>query len=425
MTSSPSTRSLLFGRGSLSIYLPSLLIAIGEGAILPTLPSTATALGANLALAGLISGLIMIGEVVGDIPSGWVVSRFGENTSMIGGSVVIAAGVVMCLTAQNLALFAAGVALIGVATAVFALARHSLITTTTPLAVRARALSLLGGTFRAGYFVGPFIAAAVIPIAGTQAVFIIPLVACVATVVALAVLPDPASLPDRGVILHAAGPSDTADAATASITPTAAAQTVTGGRDGLFATLWSFRRTLAQMGSGALIIGLLRSSRQAILPLWAVHLNIDASHTAIIVGIAGAVDFALFYSSGQIMDRFGRAWSAVPSLLGLGLGHIALAFATDTPSFTIVAIALSIANGVGSGILMTLGADLAPRDDPAPFLGAWRFFSDTGSAAAPFLIAGLTAAVSLALPAVAIGALGVGGAALMARYIPRYVPRVR
>lgn len=405
-------RTLLFSRGSLSVYLPSFLVATGEGAILPTLPVTATDLGAGIALAGLVTGLILIGEVIGDLPSGWVVSRLGENHSMITGAAVMLAGALLCLCANTLVLFSAGVFLMGLSTAVFALARHTLLTVTVPTDIRARALSLLGGTFRAGYFLGPFIAAAVIAVSGTQMVFLIPIVACATTVVVLLILPDPAVVGYAGATPVRVHPEPTG-VRTSQSAP---------ARRGLFRTIHEYWGKLARMGTGAIAIGLLRPSRQTILPLWAVHLNLDAAHTSLIMGVAGAVDFALFYTSGQIMDRFGRAWSAVPSLIGLGLLHIALPLSGDIVSFSAIAILMSVANGIGSGILMTLGADLAPRDDPAPFLGAWRFFGDSGNAAAPFIISGLTAVAGLALPAVAVGALGLGGAILMARFIPRFVP---
>lgn len=140
-----------------------------------------------------------------------------------------------------------------------------------------------------------------------------------------------------------------------------------------------------------------------------MSIGISDANTALLIGIAGGVDFALFYASGQIMDRFGRLWSAVPSMVGLGLGYLVLAFTPDLPTsvqwFIGVAMFMSVANGVGSGILMTLGADLAPREDPAPS-SAWRFTGDAGSAASPLLIAALTSAASLA---VASGVMGCSG----------------
>jgi hypothetical protein len=93
------------------------------------------------------------------------------------------------------------------------------------------------------------------------------------------------------------------------------------------------------------------------------------------------------------------------------------------PWFVAIAVFLAVANGTGSGILMTFGADLAPRHDPAPFLGAYRFTGDAGNALAPLAVAALTAAVSIAFAAGALGMVGLAGAALLARWVPRYLPR--
>ncbi len=149
--------------------------------------------------------------------------------------------------------------------------------------------------------------------------------------------------------------------------------------------------------------------------------------TALIIGIAGALDFALFYTSGQVMDRFGRLAAAVPSLIGLGLGHVMLAVTHDLPGavtwFIAAAMLLALSNGFGSGLLMTLGADLADRSNPAPFLGAWRFTTNLGGASSPLLIAGITAVASLSLAAGVVGGVALAGVLVLIRYIPRYVPK--
>jgi MFS family permease len=114
-------------------------------------------------------------------------------------------------------------------------------------------------------------------------------------------------------------------------------------------------------------------------------------------------------------------------MLGLGLGFLVLAFSHDLSSavawYIGVSLFLSVANGIGSGIVMTLGADLAPKDRPAPFLGAWRFSADAGQAAAPLFVSLLTALVSISFASGVMGVLGLVGAGMLARYIPRYVPR--
>lgn len=393
---------------ALPALAPTLLFSIGEGAILPIIPLVATNLGAGLALAGLIAAMVMLGELIGDIPSGWVVARIGERRAMIYAALISVLGLIAAILAPAPWLLGIAMFLVGLSTAVFALARHAFMTSFVPVAYRARALSTLGGTFRLGFFIGPLISAGVIHLTGTtQSVFLVFIVGCLGAAGLLLVLRDPTALL----------------AARRAPTPTAGEEFVADESRGLFRTIWANRAVLARMGTGAALVGALRSSRQVILPLWAVSIGIADTQTALIIGLAGAIDFALFYASGQIMDRFGRLWSAVPSMLGLAIGHLALALTHDASTavgwFIAAALFLSLANGIGSGILMTLGADLADQRNPAPFLGAWRFTGDAGSAAAPLAISAITAAVSIAFASGVMGVLGLVGAAILLRYVPR------
>jgi MFS family permease len=401
---------------ALPVYLPTLLFAIGEGAIILIIPIVADSLGATLAIAGLIAAMITLGHLLGDIPSGWLVSRIGERPAMIGAALVAIIGLGTATLAPNPLVLGLGILLVGIATAVFALARHAFMTTFVPQPYRARALSTLGGTFRLGYFIGPFIAAGVIALTGsTSAVFLIHIVGCLGAAAVLLLLRDPATTFGAGRAALAA--------------PTPGEAFVAEEVRGLFRTIWESRRVLARLGTGAALVGALRASRAVILPLWAVSIGISDTNTALIIGIAGGIDFALFYLSGQVMDRFGRLWAAVPSMLGLGVGHLALAASGALPGdvvwFIAVAMFLSLANGLGSGLLMTLGADLADKRNPAQFLGAWRFTADLGGAAAPLVIAAATAAFSLAVASGVMGVLGLLGAGVLLRYVPRFVPRER
>ncbi|MFF1876010.1 MFS transporter, partial [Kitasatospora herbaricolor] len=299
-------RPFSFRSVALAAFLPTLLFSIGEGAIIPIIPIAAGNLGASLAIAGLISSMVMLGELVGDIPSGWVVSRIGERTSMIYAAALAILGVVVCLVAPNYWVLMGGIFVVGLATAVFALARHAFMTSYVPARYRARALSTLGGIFRAGWFIGPLISSLVIALTGsTQSVFWIFIISCLGSVIVLIALPDPEKMfgPSPTVVEH--GEQFTAGEEEAD-----------ERTRGLFRTIWSFRAVLARMGTGVALIGAIRSARTVLMPLWAVSIGLSESNTALIIGIAGAVDFALFYASGQIMDRWGRMWSAIPSMLG-------------------------------------------------------------------------------------------------------------
>jgi len=416
-----STAELPFRWRSIALpaLLPTLLFSIGEGAIIPMIPIVAGNLGATLAIAGLVAALLMLGELLGDIPSGWLVSRVGERPAMIGASLLSIIGLVICVLAPNPVALGFGIFLVGISTAVFALARHAFMTSFVPIAYRARALSTLGGTFRAGAFIGPFITAGVIHLTGTaSSAFWIHIACCLAAAVTLVLLRDPSA--SFGAVATVRGETGAELREGEALVEQEAR--------GLFQTIYDNRAVLTKLGTGAALIGALRSSRAIILPLWAVSIGISEPNTALIIGIAAGIDFALFYASGQIMDRFGRLWSAVPSMVGLGLGHLALAFTHDMPAsvtwFIATAMFMSLANGVGSGILMTLGADLADKKNPAPFLGAWRFTGDLGNAGGPLLVAAVTGIASVAVAAGVMGVLGLLGAGILLRYVPRYAPHV-
>ncbi len=398
---------------ALPALLPTLLFAIGEGAIIPIIPLFANNLGASLALAGLIAALLMIGELVGDIPSGWLVTRIGERQAMIWAALVSVVGLLICMVATGPLMLGVGIFLIGLAAAVFALARHAFLTSFVPISHRARALSSLGGIFRAGFFIGPFLTAAGIHFTGTAAsAFWIHMIASLACVMVLLTLGNPTGSFGR---LRTARTLNGALPGTAELPGRPPASNI-------FRIIWSSRRVLLRVGSGAAMLSAMRSTRTVILPLWAVSISLGDTTTAIIIGIAGAIDFALFYSGGQVMDRFGRRWAAVPAMLGLALAHLVLS-ATSTLGeaeiwFIAIAMALALANGVSSGVLMTLGADFADKRNPAPFLGAWRFTTGLGRAGAPLAIAAVTAVSSLPVAVAVMGVLGVLGAGYLLRVVP-------
>ncbi len=412
-TTDPAGQPFRWRSVAVAALLPTVLFSTGEGAIIPVIPVVAGNVGATLALAGFVSAMLVVGELFGDIPSGAVIQHIGERTAMIAASGLSVLGLVTAVLAPNPWVLALGILVVGVATAVFALARHAFMTSFIPLQYRARALSTLGGSFRLGYLIGPFIGAGVISLTGSAAsAFVIHIVGCLAAAVVLLVFADPVKTfgAQAG---RAEPPAGTA-----------------GGRDpgeeahGLFRTMRENRRVLLTLGLGSTTVAALRASRQVLLPLWAISIGLHETQTSLIIGVAGLVDFSLFFAGGWIMDRFGRLWTAVPSMVGLGIGHLALAFTASLPGpvwwFIGIALFLSLANGIGAGILMTLGSDLADPRHPAPFLGAWRFTNDAGGAASPLIVAGLTAAVSLPFAAGALGVLGLAGAVVLRVFVPRY-----
>lgn len=422
-------RDVLWGFGPM-VYAPTVLFALGEGAVIPLIPVIAARLGADVATAALVASALVVGQLAGNLPAGWAVARLGERFTMAGAGILALAGVAGMALAPVLGVLAISVFVIGFSAAGFGLARHSFMATRVPPAFRARALSLLGGSFRLGMFVGPFVAAALLFAFGVESAAIWFFGVClIATVVLVLAGPDPeaaaAAQDARRAPASPGSPAadetlaeDTGDPVTGSVR--------TVGRAGVFATMRRHRGVLARLGVAAASLSAVRSARQVVLPLWGVSIGLDAQTIALVVGISGAIDFALFYASGQVMDRFGRLWAALPAMLLMGAGFAALSVTHDLDQsamwFAMFAAVLGVGNGLSSGILLTLGADVAPKDDPAPFLGSWRTLTDAGGAAAPLVVSAVAAAFSLSAAAAVMGAIALLGAGAFLRWVPRFVP---
>ena len=372
------------------MFTPSLLFGIAEGGLLPIIPASAQAMGASLPTAGIILGLVMIGTLFADIPAARLINILGERKAMMSAAAVASLGILLASIATALWVLGLGVFILGASVAVFGLARHSYLTEVVPYSHRARALSILGGVFRAGHFIGPLIGAALIVLIDLQAVYWNAVVFCaLAALILIFIKPD--RMPD---------------------TPA----TVPGGT-------WKVAKReskkLATLGVTSAIIGGLRTARLVGLPLWALSIGLPPATIALYMGIAGALDLALSYSSGQIMDRFGRRWSALPTLLGLSLTFSLLTLATNETTFLAVALLMSLANGVGSGIILVIGADLAPKGERNEFLASYRLLVDSGVAAAPLVISGVTALLGLSIAMFTVSGLGIVGALMAYRYVPR------
>ncbi|WBQ06342.1 MFS transporter [Kribbella sp. CA-293567] len=380
-----------------SVYLPALLYGIGQGAIAPVVALSARDLGASIAVASLVVAAAGVGQVVGDIPAGSLTAKIGERRAMLLATGLVSVALAACLVVPNVWGLALAIAATGLAAAVWGLARQAYLSEAVPLQLRARALSTLGGVQRIGSFIGPFLGAFAMKFLGTDGAYWVHLVAAALACVVLLSLPD----------LESVRRSRAANPVVMQSTR---------------AVLREHFPVLRTLGVGALLVGAVRASRQVVIPLWAEHLGLDPQTTSLIFGLSGAVDMLLFYPAGSVMDRFGRKWVAVPSMFVLGLAHLLLPLTHSVGTLTAVALLMGIGNGLGAGVIMTLGADASPAVGRAQFLGAFRLFADTGSGAGPFLIAAVTALAGLGPAVLVMGLTGWAAAAAINRWIP---PRPR
>ncbi len=374
-----------------TVFLPAGLYGLGQGAVAPVIALSALELGASAGAASVVVGAVGLGHLLADVPAGALTQRIGERRAMLLATLLVSAALVVCVLAPAVWVLGLAVGLTGVAGAVWQLARQAYLTEAIAPDMRARALSTLGGVQRMGTFAGPFLGAGAMALGGTDAAYWVHIAAAAGGAGLLLLLPDvPGSRSERS-----------------------AAQA------GLADVVRSHRSVLLTVGTAASFVGVVRAARLAVIPLWGETLGLSPSTTALIFGLSSAVDMLLFYPAGKIMDRFGRIWVAVPAMLLMGLGLIAVPFTTGIVSFSLAAVLMGLGNGMSSGLVMVLGADASPKHGRASFLGVFRLLADVGLGGGPLLLGGVAAAAGLVTGVWVVGGVGLVGAVAMWRWVPR------
>ncbi len=181
------------------------------------------------------------------------------------------------------------------------------------------------------------------------------------------------------------------------------------GHASVRSVLSAHRQTLLTLGVAVIVIGASRSIRASLLPLWADGVGISASTTSLIFAVAALIDVLFFFPGGWLMDRHGRALVAVPVVLSVAVACFLLPLTATAAGVTAVMVLIAVGNGLGSGIVMTLGADTAPELGRAQYLGGWRLCGDIGNSGGPLLVSAVAAAAPLAAACLVLGVLGLLG----------------
>lgn len=381
----------------LPVYVPTLLFAFGEGMTLPVLPLYAQALGASLAVVGLTVTVRGLGTLASDIPAGVMVNRLGGRTTMLA-SAALAAGSALAIaladaTWQLIALMVA----FGAGWSMWLVSRLAYISETVPLQYRGRALALVGGVNRVGVFAGPVAGGFLAEHLGFEAAFVGQAAAAAIAGAAVLLRPESAARP---------------------VQAEARAYTRLARR------VADFRVQFLTVGTVALTLTFVREARQLLIPLWGDEIGLGVGAIGLVMGLASAVDMTLFLPVGFVMDRWGRKWTVVPSLLLLGASLVLLPMAHSFAGLLLVGLLSGFGNGLGSGAVMTLGTDLAPKVGSGEFLGLWRFLTDLGRVAGPSVVGGTAQSFALASASVVSGGFALAGALVMLFFVSETLHRV-
>jgi MFS family permease len=377
----------------MQVYLPNLLIATGQGAMIPVLVFAAKHVHASPAVATLVVFVNGFGTMAFDLPAGRIVARLGEQRSSWAAAALLGGGLLGCLYSRDVLELSVFIFIQAAGWAVWNLVRLTHLSRVAPVWARGRALSIFGGVTRAGNVFGPFIFLAVAGSEDQQHVAVAFLIYLIAVVI--------------GFVWLVLGRDRHDDAA--SITNSTRIRPMKVVRDS--------KREFATAGVGTLGVSLLRGSRNAIIAVWGSHIGLNAGQVSVIFAFSSLLDLTLFYPSGVVSDRWGRRAVAVPCIGLLSVGHLLIPFSHTYASLFAVALVLGFGNGLGSGIVMTLGADRAPAVGRASFLAVWRMVSDGGTAAGPLVDSIVVGLGAIAFAGPVIGVIGLGCGFVVLRYL--------
>lgn len=392
-----------------SVYLPSLIFSIGSGAVQPVVVLAALKLGFSDAGASAVMGVFGIVTVLTAPLLGRMISARGDRPSLIMGSFIALGALSLALTSLffpgptwSQVSFIGSLALLAIAGNIWSLGRQAFIADNLPPIYRARGLSTLGGMLRVGVLIGPLLATGLLALWALEAVFVLNIVT---VLISLALVVKFFVPPAEDLNSHPQ-PETTSHTVSHPQPPTSPV------------TLPHWPSTIL-MGAGIFALSVLRSNKNVIIPLWGTALGLPEHVITLAFGCSAFIDSTMFYPIGKITDKRGRLYSLLPALLIMSAG-IVLMVTWQTPvGFFVASALLGLGNGCGSGIVMTLGADLSPPHNRAAFLGTWAAITNTGNAGGPYIASAMTAILSLSGALWATAVIGFLGAAWFALLLPR------
>ncbi|RRD47769.1 MFS transporter [Tessaracoccus sp. OH4464_COT-324] len=362
------------------VLLPSGLLAVGSGAVLPVLVLAALEAGASSALAAALISLAGLASLLSSLPVGAYIDRVGDRRAMtlaipVGATLMLVSAYAIAAPSRySLSLFVGSLLLRAPSVVAWNLARQSLVADAVPSNLRGRALTALGGTQRFGSVVGPLLSSALLWWLPIWSVFVF---AASCSLIALVVINS-----SRG-----SGLDNIRDR-----TPNAQAEDIR----------W---RAVYFAAFPVMLLSMARASQPVIVSLWGVMLDWSSAQISLAVAIGSAIELTLMVPGGHLKDILGRSETLAICLALFGCGF-ALPPLIPTGFGLMLGVAvLSVGNGLGAGINMTIGADLSPAVGRAKFLSIWAMTSQIGALLGPGAVA-----VVLSVTGLPAALLGVGAA---------------
>lgn len=374
---------------SFSIYLPSLLSAIARGGALVALPLYALDQGGGPALAAVVVGLRAAGTMLSNVPSSQLAALWNDKAVMLIGLAVMTAASFGLAGPSSTILLCTSSLLLGVGSGSWIIARLLHVTESVLLEQRGRAISVMAGIERAGVLVGPVLAGLALQSYGYVFVF-----GGIGGLLLAAFL----------LCLWKTTKIRVRKSSRVSI--------------GVLQIAVRFNQVFLKSGLVMLFLSYLRNARVFLIPVWGSAIGLSPGEIGLVMSLSSAIDMLMFLPAGYILDTIGRKINLISSLVLMSCTTALLPLAGSFVPFLAIAMVAGLGNGLGTGIVMTLGGDLSPRYGRSQFLGLWRLVGDVGGVVSPFAIGMIAQSASMLVACAFSGLLGFVGVALALLFVP-------
>ena len=372
---------------------------LGFGSIMPVLALYARSFGVAQSAIGVAVAVYGLARFLVAVPAGQLADRIGRRATLALGGLVTAAGNLLCAYAPGFASFVGARFVAGAGAALVLIAGQIVLADISTPARRGRTMSIYQGVFLFAVGIGPLPGGVLAERFGLAAPFVAYAIAgAVAAALGWMQVPETRNLRSPGAEEHVVA------------TAPYASQLRTLIRDAGFmlVSLVSFANAVARTGGLFNVIPVLGHDRLAL----------STERLGFGLALASVVGVALAYPSGVLVDRCGRKAVIVPATFMAGVSLAVFVMASSYGWFLAGCVIWSVASGVSGAAPAAYAADVAPPGMNAAAMSAYRMLADLGYVLGPIALGVATDLVGASAALGATALLLAAVALLFARCAP-------
>ena len=370
----------------------SLLIMIGFGLIVPSLPQFVRSLGAGEAGVGVVLFAFSLTRLLGDFFAGALIDQFGERTITAAGAAIVGLSSIAAGAARTFSQLVVLRGLGGFGSAFFLGGLMAYLVGTTLPSERGRAMGMFQASFGMGFLIGPAVGGLMIAFTPVNyPLYVYGAVCLLCVPLVLRAL--------GGEHIPAEALTEAPDVGDETMP---ASRIPSWSRVGPLLGLSAYRGALA----GCALLFKVSAAPQTLLPnFWRDALHQSKGSSGIPFAVTALFGLAVIWHAGSLSDRRGRKFALVPSVAvcavaigAVGLTHNAVAV-----------IALMALVGAATGYMRpgpsAIVADLATPETRGAAVSGYRIAGDIGALLGPMLAGVVAQYVSFQAAFLAVGAV--------------------